>query len=241
MSQYILTDTEFNKYLEDVYNDERNKFISEKLEELNKDEQMFIYEFISSLSPNKIRPLNEAKWYNILGDIAGFFDPTGLVDLINGISYFRQGDTLYGILSMISVLPGFDFVTKPVIGLLKIGGDSIKTFKAATVAGDAVKMSKIAGKSGPLSKLVSTVGKWGSKLMSLFPKLLSRGGKIGKGLVEKIKSLINLFTRAKRAGKTVSRVPDALTRAHKVEKNYDTIKTASGGDDFSSTVSSLFK
>ena len=36
--------------------------------------------------------LNEA-WWNTLGDIVGIFDPTGIVDVVNGIDYIRQGDT----------------------------------------------------------------------------------------------------------------------------------------------------
>ena len=31
--------------------------------------------------------LNEAKWWNAIGDVLGIFDPTGAVDLINGLDY----------------------------------------------------------------------------------------------------------------------------------------------------------
>ena len=238
MGQYILTDTDFNDYLKNVYQDEQIKYLSERLSELDKGEQMFIYEFINSLSPNKIKPLNESKWYNILGDIAGFFDPTGIVDLINGISYFKQGDTLFGVLSFISVLPGFDFVTKPVIGLIKGGGRVSKLFKGAVIAGDSVKMGKIAGKSRILSKLVETVGNWGSKLKGLIPRFLSRGSKVSSGVTGQLSKTIDLFTNARKSGKTVSRVPDALSRVHRVEKNVETIDNV--GDPFSSSVNSLF-
>ena len=34
--------------------------------------------------------LNEA-WYNTVMDIVGLADPTGVVDIVNGISYFTQG------------------------------------------------------------------------------------------------------------------------------------------------------
>ena len=30
--------------------------------------------------------LNEDRWYNTVGDIVGIFDPTGVVDLVNGVS-----------------------------------------------------------------------------------------------------------------------------------------------------------
>ena len=31
--------------------------------------------------------LTEAKWWNAIGDVLGIFDPTGAVDLINGLDY----------------------------------------------------------------------------------------------------------------------------------------------------------
>lgn len=238
MSQYILTDTDFNQYLKNVYQDEQIKYLSEKLNELDKGEQMFIYEFISSLSPNKMKPLNESKWYNVLGDIVGFFDPTGIVDLINGISYFKQGDTFFGILSFISVLPGMDFITKPVVGLMKGGSKLGKMFKGAVIAGDSVKMSKIAGKSGIIGKLVETVGTWGAKLKGLIPRFLSRGSKVSKGVTNQLSHTIDLFTNARKSGKTISRVPDALSRAHKTEKNIENLNNS--GDPFSSSIQSLF-
>ena len=34
--------------------------------------------------------LNEA-WYNTVMDVVGLADPTGVVDIVNGISYFTQG------------------------------------------------------------------------------------------------------------------------------------------------------
>ena len=39
--------------------------------------------------------LTEAKWWNAIGDVLGIFDPTGAVDLINGLDYLRQGDTFF--------------------------------------------------------------------------------------------------------------------------------------------------
>ena len=49
--------------------------------------------------------LNEDKWYNTVGDIVGIFDPTGVVDLVNGVSYWNQGDKLFAMLSFISAVP----------------------------------------------------------------------------------------------------------------------------------------
>ena len=47
----------------------------------------------------------KSRWYNTLLDVVGIVDPTGAADAINAVSYFRQGDMLYGMLSLISVIP----------------------------------------------------------------------------------------------------------------------------------------
>ena len=74
--------------------------------------------------------IQESEWYNIVGDIVGIADPTGIVDIVNGISYFSQGDHLFGLLSMISAIPyAGDVVAKPVMGALKIGGGATKGLK----------------------------------------------------------------------------------------------------------------
>ncbi len=33
--------------------------------------------------------INEAEWYNTLGDIIGIFDPSGVVDFVNGYFIFK--------------------------------------------------------------------------------------------------------------------------------------------------------
>jgi hypothetical protein len=81
--------------------------------------------------------INEAAWYNTVMDILGIIDPTPVVDIINATSYFIQGDTLFGILTIVGAIPyAGDFVAKPVLGALKIGGPSVKALESA------IKMSK---------------------------------------------------------------------------------------------------
>ena len=65
---------------------------------------------------NENTVITEAEWYNAVGSVIGIFDPTGLVDFINGISYLSQGDMFFGLLSMISVVPYIgDAVAKPLM------------------------------------------------------------------------------------------------------------------------------
>ena len=81
--------------------------------------------------------INEAAWYNTVMDILGIIDPTPVVDIINATSYFIQGDTLFGILTIVGAIPyAGDLVAKPVLGALKIGGPSVKALESA------IKMSK---------------------------------------------------------------------------------------------------
>jgi hypothetical protein len=101
----------------------------------------------------------------------GIFDPTGIVDLINGISYFKQGDKFFGLLSLISAVPYLgDLIAKPLL-LGKVGKGTMGAFKAATLAKDTTKMASIATKEGgALGKLVTEAPTWGSKLLGMLEK-----------------------------------------------------------------------
>jgi len=101
--------------------------------------------------------INEAKWYNTLGDIVGIFDPTGVVDFVNGISYLKQGDTVFGILSMISVIPYLgDLAAKPLLFL----GKSSKVIRNAEYAQKLAKMGKVDEATKILTKLGETNQLW---------------------------------------------------------------------------------
>ena len=61
--------------------------------------------------------INEA-WYNTVMDVLGIIDPTPIIDIINATSYFIQGDTLFGVLTIVSAIPyAGDIVAKPVLGV----------------------------------------------------------------------------------------------------------------------------
>jgi len=138
---------------------------------LSREEKEFVFECMMYLTPNSKKILSEAKWYNTIGDIVGIFDPTGIVDLINGISYFKQGDKFFGFLSLISAVPYIgDLVAKPLL-LGKVGKGTMGAFKAATLAKDTTKMASIATKEGgALGKLVTEAPTWGSKLLGMLEK-----------------------------------------------------------------------
>ncbi len=192
-----LTESEFQNKLIEIYNEERYKIIEEKWNKLSNKDQLLVVEMAKMVYPDKAKLIKESKWYNTLGDIVGIFDPTGIVDIINGISYWRQGDKLFAVLSWISVLPIIgDAIGKTVIGVFKLGGASAKAFKAAAIAGDAVKMGQIASKSGPLSNLIKNTPKWGTKVLEMLKTAVGRVPGVGKGLVKSVEDFIKLFKDA---------------------------------------------
>lgn len=89
---------------------------------------------------------------NTIGDIVGIVDPTGIVDIANAISYWRQDRKTFALLSLISAVPGTDFVTKPFM----LGGKLI----------GAASDTKILG------WLVRTFDKWIGKILDKLDKLV---------------------------------------------------------------------
>ena len=226
MNKSYINESEFRNKLVQLYKEEQLNYINEKWEKLPGKDRTFVIESLKSIYPEKSYLLKESRWYNTVGDVVGIFDPTGIVDLINGISYWRQGEKLFAILSWISVLPFLgDVIAKPVIGVLKLGGDSVKMFKAATVAGDAVKMASTAEKiGGPVAKLVETAPKWATKLIEILRASVGKVPYLGPRLVNLIEEFIRLFTKGSRYMKAEGEIlksglkgEKALTAAEKEE------------------------
>lgn len=96
-----------------------------------------------------LEPLSEG-WLNTLGDVLGIFDPTGIVDVANAISYWSQGRKLFSLLSLISAIPGMDFITKPFI----LGGK--------VVAG--------ASRTSIIGALLRTIDTWSGKTLNKLDK-----------------------------------------------------------------------
>jgi hypothetical protein len=89
---------------------------------------------------------------NTIADLVGIVDPTGIVDIGNAISYWRQDRNAFALLSLISAVPGTDFVTKPFI----LGG----------------KLVGSASETKILGWLVRTLDKWIGKVLDKLDKLV---------------------------------------------------------------------
>jgi hypothetical protein len=157
--------------------------------------------------PNK-KIINEA-WYNTVLDVVGIFDPTGGADLLNAVLYFKQGDTFFGILSLISVIPyAGDVVAKPIMGLGK-GSKLFKSVDEALVlaktnpkAAEAL-LTKITanGKNPMLGKLMSSTSQWGGKFKNLVDAI--PGGKLSVGFKSMLKQWVDLFETVGKSSKTI--------------------------------------
>jgi hypothetical protein len=196
----LMNDKDFEKYFDKIYKEEQMNFFIEKFKSLNESEKTFVTDLLSVLYPESKNTLNESKWWNTVGDIVGIFDPTGAVDLVNGLDYMRQGDYFFGLLSMISIIPYVgDAVAKPIMGvskgsrLMKGVNEAMRLAKAGKTAEAAKILEKFKNRGGLISKLFESVPKWGEKLKSVIDALPLK--KITGGLRNTIKDWIDLFIK----------------------------------------------
>jgi hypothetical protein len=166
-----------------------------------KKEKELATKIAESFYPQHSKILKEAEWYNMVGDILGIVDPTGIVDIVNAISYFKQGDDLFGILTLISAIPyAGDIVAKPVLGSLKIGGGASKGLKVAMKAakdGEITKateiLTKLSKEPGVVGKFLQSAKTWAPKVSTKVDKL---PGGIFKGFKQTIMDYLKLFETA---------------------------------------------
>ena len=118
--------------------------------------------------------INEAKWWNAIGDVVGIFDPTGAVDLINGLDYLRQGDTFFAMLSFVSVIPYVgDVAAKPIM----LAGKGSKLYKTANQAAKLAKTNPVKA-----AKMLESVANSSSASRALFGKARTWAPKVLKML-----------------------------------------------------------
>lgn len=214
MTKKVLTESQVKERILEIYNEEYINVIEEKWSKLDKVDKTIVIEMLKTLHPKQAKLIKEDKWYNTVGDIVGIFDPTGIVDLVNGISYWRQGDKLFALLSWISVVPYFgDVIAKPVVGAMKAGGAATRAFRGAVAAGDAVKIAetaKVAG--GPVAKMVEKAPSWGSRLIDMFKGAIGKIPGVGAPFIRAVEEFVGIFTKASKEIK----LPSKITKGGKV-------------------------
>ncbi len=189
MKKIIITESQYNNLLS-------NQRIEDNTIETirnftNEEREMFLsileYKYPSKLKKNIIsesQNISESEWYNLVGDIAGIFDPTGLVDAANAVSYFSQGEILFGMLSLVSVVPYIgDALAKPVVMGAKLSGAALKPLQVALKSKNTLKIGET------LTKLEKGGG-FGKKVVDFFRGFGDSSLISGiKGTISKVKNL----------------------------------------------------
>jgi hypothetical protein len=206
-----------NRYKVKPYGDDEIERVKNIYENFTDSQKSLVKDLLQAYYPEKFNKLNEERyWWNTLGDVLGFLDPTPTIDIINGISYFIQGEQLYGFLSMLAAIPFADPLIKPIMGL----GKNSKVFKGMEGALKMVKtnpskaageLAKVSQQSGAAKSLINAVSTWGPKLMSIIDRL--PGGK-WMGLKQIIKDWVNVFVKAAKKNQSIYRW------AERIAKNY---------------------
>jgi hypothetical protein len=190
MASIIITEKQMGLIVKQTEFQENLRLAEENWTKFSNQEKQYVLEICKVLYPKNNKLIKEAKWYNTVGDILGIADPTGIVDIVNGISYFSQGDHLFGLLSLLSALPLVDFLAKPVMGSLKIGGAATKGLSAAM---KLAKVGKTAEASASLAKLAAKpgiVGKFLQSAKSWAPKVASKVEMMPGGLLKGFRNTI---------------------------------------------------
>jgi len=178
--------------------------------------------------------LQEAEWYNTVGDILGIVDPTPTIDIINGISYFSQGDHLFGLLSLISAIPyAGDAVGKTLMGSLKIGGGAtkglsaaMKLAKAGKTAEASVALAKLAEKPGMVGRFLQGAKSWAPKAASYVEKMpggLLKGFK--NTILDYLKLLENAGAKSLKFQKNVGNLSKYIGLAAKPAENIKALQS----------------
>jgi hypothetical protein len=228
MVKYIINENQFKLVVKNL-RQRQISLIESKLNEMSSDEKELVFEIIKVIYPHKKEKLNEA-WYNTFMDILGIVDPTPVVDTINAISYFSQGEHLFGFLTLIAAIPiAGDFIGKPVLGALKMGKAGTAELK---IAMEAAKLGKTAEAAATLTKLAEKPGVVGSFLQNaknwapaIASKVEKLPGGIFKGFKNTILDYLKLFENAslksvkigKEAGRLATKFKSGTGTAKEVE------------------------
>lgn len=210
MAEFIISSKQLELIKDEASKKEKLKQAQAIWEALTPNQRKQINEAFISAYPNK-GLIGEEKWgwadyLQTAGDIVGIFDPTGVVDLVNGIAYIIRGQTLFGLLSIISAIPyAGDIVAKPVMGILKAGKPSAKALntaldlaKAGKTAEAATILNKAVESGGITGKFVTWVGTNANRLRGFLERVPTP---LFKGLKKTIFQWFDLFENAVKAGK----------------------------------------
>ena len=131
MAEYLLSQRQFELINSKIMENQKIELAKKNWENFNEEQKELTMSLVEAFYPKRSKVLSEA-WYNTVMDFLGIIDPTPVVDIVNSISYFSQGDTLYGLLTLIGAVPLVgDFVSKPMMAAAKAGSGGFKSLDKA--------------------------------------------------------------------------------------------------------------
>jgi hypothetical protein len=232
----MMNDKDFDKYFDKIYKEEQTNFIVEKISKLDEDEKEFVFEYIKMVNPDTSKLIKEDKWYNWVGDVLGIVDPTGIINILNGLSYLKQGDKFLGIVSLVAGIPIIGkAVGLPLLGALKSGSRIGKLLRGATTSADFAKIGKSSSLFGKFLGFMPKISQWFGKMVPKLPK--------AKLLGKTINSMVGsegVLTKAASEMKSIPSATPALTPAlAPIEKS--AVTSLTGGGDFVTSLMNFFK
>jgi len=232
----LMNDKNFDKYFDKIYKEEQTNFIVEKISKLDEEEKEFVFEYIKMVNPDTSKLIKEDKWYNWVGDVLGIVDPTGIINIINGLSYLKQGDKFLGIVSLVAGIPIIGkMVGLPLLGALKSGSRIAKLLRGAITSDDFVKIGKSSSLFGKFLGFMPKINQWFGKMVTKLPK--------AKLLGKSINSMVGsegVLTKAASDMKSIPSATPALVPAlAPIAKSTERLLT--GGGDFVSSFLGIFK
>ena len=201
----VINESDLKKVINTINSEEHAiTELKERYSNMSDDDKELCVSLIEYFNPHLKLQLNEAQWYNTVLDILGVVDPSPILDTINGISYLKQGDKFYAILSFIAAVPIIgDWIGKGFM-LTGRGSKVVKSTDAALKVASkgtpqaiklATKMIKdISKESGLMAKLLGTVRQWVPKLIDIIDNIPL--GKLGQPLKNTVKDWLRLFSNA---------------------------------------------
>ncbi len=244
MKEFIISEEQILPIKQKLIQLSEFEMAKEKWNRLTKEEKEFVLHFTDNVQPKNSKILKEA-WYNTVMDIVGLVDPTPITDTINAITYFAQGNTMFGILSLVAALPGYvgDIVAKPVMASLKIGGKTTKMLDNAlslAKTGDPRNIKRAETIISELAQNTDSVGKflqksggpngWASKMLKYLDILPDT---IFKGLKNTIRDYFELLGKA--GSKSLQLQQKTTKLASTFKKGKDTVKDIEALKDFMKT------
>ena len=212
----IITERQMELFVNFQIVEARKNEFQEKYDKLDDEQKQLFEEFSRIFIPNYNGVLTEQEWYNTLGDLVGFVDPTGIVDAVNGLSYIYQGNWFFGLLSLVSAIPLMDYFTKPFMlagkgsRLVKVTNEALKLAKAGNVTKATEIVADVAKGDSLMAKFTAGIRKFAPKIKNFIDRVPM--GRLGEGFKKTLKDWITMFEKVGSGTQKASKLGKGLEK-----------------------------